>query len=95
MNKDEALEEPPNSTTDVVEPEKPCGWVNEHGTFSKELPSDLVYSWRPVYAAPPKREWQGLTDAEIEHIWGITPPDYVDKFALPRMIEATLKEKNT
>ena len=60
----QALAEPPNSTTDVVEPEKPCGWV-------------------------------GLTDEEIEHIWGITPPDYVDRFALPRMIEAKLKEKNT
>lgn len=42
-----------------------------------------------------EREWVGLTDEEIDHIWGITPPDYVDKFALPRMIEARLKEKNT
>lgn len=40
------------------------------------------------------KPWANLTDEEIDHIWGITPPDYVDKFALPRMIEAKLKEKN-
>lgn len=41
-----------------------------------------------------KREWQGLTDEEIDYIWGITKPDYEDKFDFPRAIEAALKYKN-
>jgi hypothetical protein len=42
-----------------------------------------------------EREWVGLTDEEIDYIWGISPGDYEDKFAFPRAIEAKLKEKNT
>lgn len=41
-----------------------------------------------------EREWVGLTDEEIEHIWDITKPDYEDKFDFPRAIEAALKSKN-
>ena len=45
--------------------------------------------------APPQREWQGLTDEEVENfvqaVWPreATPTDYI------RAIEAKLKEKNT
>ena len=42
-----------------------------------------------------EREWVGLTDEEIDYIWGISPGDYEDKFAFPRAIEAKLKDKNT
>jgi hypothetical protein len=52
----------------------------------------------PLYAAPPKREWVGLTDDEIY--------DYADKFlyqhgsnfgikSFGKAVEAKLKEKNT
>lgn len=47
-----------------------------------------------LYAAPPKREWKGLTDEEIDYIWGVTKPDYEDLFDFPRAIEAKLREKN-
>lgn len=40
------------------------------------------------------KPWVGLTDEEIDYIWGTTKPDYEDKFDLPRAIEAKLKEKN-
>jgi hypothetical protein len=46
----------------------------------------------PLYTAPLKREWQGLTDEEAEQI----VDDYwhdVDMFI--EAIEAKLKEKNT
>ena len=50
----------------------------------------------PLYAAPPKREWVGLTDEEIKEIvgpWGDTPiKGYTRK--LFDQIEAKLKEKN-
>ena len=42
--------------------------------------------------APPKREWVGLTDEEIDWIFGLA---YADDMELLRTIEAALKEKNT
>jgi hypothetical protein len=48
----------------------------------------------PLYTAPQKKEWVGLTDDEIEDI-------YFDKFSMSelegfaRSIEQVLKEKNT
>jgi hypothetical protein len=46
------------------------------------------------FTESPKPIWVGLTDEEIDYIWGISPGDYEDKFAFPRAIEAKLKEKN-
>ena len=50
----------------------------------------------PLYTAPQKKEWVGLTDEEIEEIvgpWGGTPiKGYTRK--LFDQIEAKLKEKN-
>jgi hypothetical protein len=43
----------------------------------------------PLYTAPPKREWLGLTDEDVDST--------VSRFAryeLARAIEAKLKEKN-
>jgi hypothetical protein len=42
----------------------------------------------PLYTAPPKREWVGLTDDEIEHLRNDQP------WWMVRDIEAKLKEKN-
>ena len=42
----------------------------------------------------PYKPWVGLTDEEMEYIWGITPEEYVDRFAFARAVEAKLKEKN-
>ena len=39
-------------------------------------------------------KWIGLTDEEIDYIWGVTPPDYENFFEFPRAIDAALKEKN-
>lgn len=41
-----------------------------------------------------KRKWVNLTDNEMESIWDITPPEYEDRFAFARAVEAKLKEKN-
>ena len=45
---------------------------------------------KPVYTAPPKREWDGLTEADIYESIGIE-----DEFEFAKAIEAKLKEKNT
>lgn len=44
--------------------------------------------------AQPEREWVGLTDKEMDYLWGITPPEHQDRFGLARAVEAKLKEKN-
>ena len=46
----------------------------------------------PLYTAPPKRDWVGLTDEEVEYWRGNY--DFFDS-ALVREVEAKLKEKNT
>jgi hypothetical protein len=76
------------------EPE-PIAWMSSsrHIYHSKEgAKFDGVDKVAPVYVHPPRREWQGLTDAEAEQI----VDDYwhdVDMFI--EVIEAKLKEKNT
>jgi hypothetical protein len=50
-----------------------------------------------LFANPPKREWVGLNDSEINEIQ-MTSPHYVSHKAISiflPMIEAKLKEKNT
>ena len=60
------------------------------------ISSDPFENAIPLYTAPPKREWVGLTDEEIKEIigpWGGTPiKGYTRK--LFDQIEAKLKEKN-
>jgi uncharacterized UPF0160 family protein len=51
----------------------------------------------PLYIAPPKREWQGLTDEEISAISKSIPGETVlwaAKFFFARAIEAKLRGKN-
>ena len=84
----EALESDPIShagPVTVLSPGKGtgCGYTN------------INENWTPVYTAPPKKEWVGLTDEEINSVrykrdW--TAPWTDTTFA--RAIEAKLKEKN-
>jgi hypothetical protein len=54
----------------------------------------------PVYAAPPKREWVGLTDEEIQDLGYLSQKidegnsEWFDRWGFARAIEAKLKEKN-
>ncbi len=51
-----------------------------------------VYIKPPLYTAPPKKEWVGLTDYEIV---GIASLNQSNDFSFARAIEAKLKEKNS
>jgi hypothetical protein len=57
---------------------------DEEGNLIGPNPDDI-----PLYTAPPKKPWVGLTDDEIEHI-----ADSEWEEAFVRMIEAKLKGKN-
>lgn len=53
-------------------------------------------AWRPLYAHPPRREWQNLTEKEIKAMYDDCDADtgHAFVFAFSRAIEAALKEKN-
>ena len=83
------------------EPE-PVAWMNP-----KEESDGYAFSFKqqgvftvPLYTAPPKKEWQGLTDEEIgamekEYLFGGKEfDDEIGYWAVYRAIEAKLKEKN-
>jgi hypothetical protein len=53
--------------------------------------------FEPLYTALPQREWQGLTDEEVENEVArilVTLTEDIWPIALSRAIEAKLKEKN-
>jgi hypothetical protein len=47
-----------------------------------------------VYAHPPRREWQGLTDDEISALFPLSLRSDYKPYSFARAIEAKLKEKN-
>lgn len=70
-------------------------WFTRHmeQRFTHRIPKEdeRIGDVKPVYTAPPQREWQGLTDEEIREIWG----SYFSRgVEFARAIEAELKEKN-
>ena len=71
--------------------QEPVAWISEGGDVSrsKRYMDEMGFKCNPLYTAPPKREWVGLTNEEIEHI-----ADSEWEEAFVRMIEAKLREKN-
>ncbi len=76
----------------LEEKQEPVAWLSEGGDVSrsKRYMDEMGFKCNPLYTAPPKREWVGLTAYEIQEIhsgnqhWG--------SFACA--IEQALKEKN-
>ena len=76
--------------------EEPVAWmfVNEDGEC-EQIEYGPVFDdpgVTPLYAAPPKREWQGLTDDEKEKL---VEAFYGTDIQRLEAVEAKLKEKNT
>ena len=66
------------------------------GTVITHEPADIDRHpdrWTPLYTAPPKREWVGLSDEEIDA--AVKSCNTLDTYKYFRTIEAKLKEKNT
>ena len=80
------------------EPEpEPTAWVTDE--FAITYTAEVAQRWRnkgwkvvPFYSAPPRKEWVGLTDTEVMHIYG---GEWLNDMDFARAIEAKLKEKNT
>ena len=95
--KDEALSQPEQST--------PCGepvaFINveqrklEWAKYTTwDTPTVVNLPKIPLYTAPPKRKWVGLTEDEIKECFKITPDQFLT-WQIYRKVEAKLKEKNT
>ena len=71
--------------------QEPVAWISEGGDVSrsKRYMDEMGFKCNPLYTAPPKREWVGLTDEDMEALF--LNEDGV-RFA--RYIEAKLREKN-
>jgi hypothetical protein len=92
-----------------AEKQEPVAWMCPH-----DPERETAFSWKagmcessgcghhrvPLYTAPPQREWQGLTENEIKHLWYEACQTNLELTSqlivhLARNIEAKLKEKNT
>ena len=80
-----------------MDKQEPVAWISEGGDVSrsKRYMDEMGFKCNPLYTAPPKNEWVGLTDEEINSVrykrdW--TSPWTDTTFA--RAIEAKLKDKN-
>jgi hypothetical protein len=65
-------------------------WMWKDGTLTSD-PDFADGTWTPLFAAPPKRQWVGLTDHELQ-VLDFNDPE---RGKLARAVEAKLKEKNT
>ena len=96
-----------NQAIAKAEQQEPVAWRNAAIRVGEDLCSvgpfgyydmtaeqwlDWALSVVTVHAPPPKREWQGLMDAEID-AWIIVGHESLREFV--RAIETKLKEKNT
>jgi hypothetical protein len=83
--------------------QEPKAWIYE-GNLHIFDPTDWAIepeSVQPLYTAPPKREWVGLTDEEVHKIIDDCTPDEAELEELNDFakaifaVEAKLKERNT
>ena len=74
---------------------EPVAWVIEDGEV--DYYTDVVAKIKPgtpLYTAPPKREWVGLSEKEMYKLW-LTVDEETERMAFGKAVEAKLKEKNT
>jgi hypothetical protein len=95
-----------NALRQALETEQePVAWMCSdfnlmHRGYSRFSPTRQGEWNIPVYTAPPKREWVGLTDEEIQDLgylsekFDASNSEWFDRWGFARAIEAKLKEKN-
>lgn len=88
----------PVSVTDKLPKPEPVAWTvgGLITDFSRDFSAYKTKAYtRPLYTAPPQREWQGLTDEEIgAAAKGSVEGEHMLPYSFARAIEAKLKEKN-
>ena len=94
--------------TDLRKAAEPVAWMWKDGSLTSD-PDEADGTWIKLYTAPPKREWVGLTDEELDQAMEYWSDPSRSAFGGAytadnellgmqdtwRYIEAKLKEKNT
>ena len=95
-----ALAEPAIKESLTVAEQEPVAWTTmpeaENWCFvasSKDPTGKLEGKWFPLYTAPPRRKWIGLTRTELEEIFANCDLD--ERGAVAHMVEVKLRNKNT
>ena len=72
--------------------QEPVAWISEGGDVSrsKRYMDEMGFKCNPLYTAPPKKQWVGLTLNEAEDFY----EKYTDKAELINAIDRFLEEKN-
>ena len=80
----------------LAQPEpEPVAWISHNAGLYHGKPDELLNPL-PLYTAPPKKEWVGLTDGEYELMAEKRVTNYFfNTLDYAHDIEAKLKEKNT
>jgi hypothetical protein len=73
--------------SDYTNSHQPVAWMWKDGTLTSD-PDFADGTWTPLFAAPPKPEWVGLTEEERAKCWTTSAVQTAIN------IEAKLKEKN-
>jgi hypothetical protein len=95
MSCEAALAEPTVQKSLTVAEQEPVAWMSDSdvGFYKEEFGN---YPCVPLYTAPPRREWVGLTAEDMADAHNSTTGDLMMRLAgFARAIEAKLKEKNT
>jgi hypothetical protein len=85
----------------LEEKQEPVGWLDAEMSQAytvDELPDASGTGFLPLYTAPPKKQWVGLTDDEIEEMHNEIKVRLMGTYRtedIYRSIEAKLREKNT
>jgi hypothetical protein len=77
--------------------QEPVAWISEGGDVSrsKRYMDEMGFKCNPLYTAPPKKEWVGLTDDDVIYFrYQATFCDEFDAAFMAELIEKDLKEKN-
>ena len=85
--------------TALEQPEQePVAWMvytqDGKSVCVTDHPADFI-EWRsfPLYTHPPRREWRGVTEKEIDAVWEDAQV-FNTHYDIARAIEAALKERN-
>ena len=73
---------------------EPVAWMWKDGTITNDQ-DRADGTWQPLYTAPPKREWAGLTDSDKQEAFDETQEASGGFWEFADYLEAKLKEKNT
>ena len=96
MNLRAALAEPAIKDSLTVAEQEPVACIKTNGELMwLKKPSTIYSKPRPLYTAPPRREWVGLTDDEIKKVANSCVWSEAYHVDFSRAIETKLQEKNT